>query len=219
MTSAVILGNGEPPSRELFTELMATRPMLLCADGGANVARQYGYTPDWVVGDLDSITAESRGEEQRVRQVDAENTGTDLLKVLHQAIEVGVMQAVITGVTGRRSDHSLWNLNLLKRFADQMLLRISDDYNHIYLIRARISFTTAVGQKVSLCPLNSTVRGISTEGLRWSLQGETLSQERDGISNEVISSPVTITVSGSGDLLLIIQCEEGGGAHEVIPMT
>ncbi|MBT4502086.1 MAG: hypothetical protein HOC74_30415, partial [Gemmatimonadetes bacterium] len=57
---ALIVGNGEPLSPELFEELMADGPLLLCADGGANAVARYGRVPDYVVGDLDSVTEENR---------------------------------------------------------------------------------------------------------------------------------------------------------------
>ena len=40
---ALVVGNGEPPSKQLFDELMADNPVLLCADGGADTATGYGY--------------------------------------------------------------------------------------------------------------------------------------------------------------------------------
>ena len=56
-THAVIVGGGEPPARELLEKMLIGQPcpLLLCADGGANVVAEYGFTPDAIIGDLDSV--------------------------------------------------------------------------------------------------------------------------------------------------------------------
>jgi thiamine pyrophosphokinase len=196
---------------------MASPDLLLCADGGANTVRRYGAEPDAVVGDLDSASAETLGAisaDRRVR-VDADNSGTDLNKVLTHAVHLGVTEAVLLGVTGRRTDHTLWNLSLLKRFSKQMQLRITDDYCHIYLLgeQSVTRFAAIVGQRLSLSPLDGAAHGVTTKGLRWELTAaELVPGVRDGISNEVVQSPVCIEVRGPGHLLLITQREgeEGG---------
>ena len=210
---ALVVGNGEPPSKQLFDELMADEPLLLCADGGDDTAARHGYRPDYVVGDLDSAGEEAkRGlPADRVLLVDADDTGTDLRKVLRQAEKLGVAEAVLVGVTGRRTDHTLWNLSLLKSFRDRIGLRIDDDYCDLRLIGKGIRFRAEIGQKISLCPLDGAVRGIRTTGLKFSLNEEALVPGgRDGISNEVVDNPVAITVR-EGDLLLCVQRQSATG--------
>ena len=168
---ALIVGNGEPPSRALFEALLAAAPdLLLCADGGADTVRGYGRVPDVVVGDLDSASADGLSgmpAERRVR-IDADDSGTDLNKVLTHAVGMGVTEAVLTGVTGRRTDHTLWNLSLLKTFADRLRLRITDDHCHIHLLcgGTAVRFAAGVGQRLSLSPLDGSAR---CSEARWSI--------------------------------------------------
>ncbi len=210
---ALVVGNGEPPSKQLFDALMGDGPLLMCADGGADTATGYGYEPDYIVGDLDSAGEEAkRGlPADRLVLVDADDTGTDLQKVLRQAEQLGVTEAVLLGVTGRRTDHTLWNLSLLKSFRDRIGLRIVDDYCDLRLIGKGIRFRAQIGQKISLCPLDGEVRGIRTAGLKFPLTDEALVPGgRDGISNEVVENPVEITV-GEGELLLCVQRQSATG--------
>ena len=211
--NALILGNGPPPSKQLFLDLAGENTLLLCADGGANHALACGRIPDYVVGDLDSVKAEvkERLSPDRLIRIDADDTGTDMQKVLNHALELKTATAVLTGVTGGRTDHTLWNLGLLSTYATRLELRIVDDYNEIRLIRGRIRFSARVGLKLSLAPLSATAEGVTTSGLKFPLYSETLGHGvRDGISNEVIADPVEIVVD-EGDLLLCIQREEGDG--------
>ncbi len=208
--SALILGNGEPPSQTLLEEFIRPDTLLLCADGGANTARLYGYQPDYIVGDLDSASAASKEglPPDRLIQIDADNTGTDIEKVLRYAVELEVIKAVLLGFTGGRTDHLLWNLSALKTFSPQISMRLVDDHCDIRLIDRRIRFNAVIGQKISLCPLNGPVEGIATAGLKFPLHFESLIPGlRDGISNEVVANPVQIEV-GQGDLLLCLQREK-----------
>ena len=205
--TALILGNGEPPSRELLNQLIGGDTLLLCADGGADTARRYNLVPDYIVGDLDSISRESSAgvDPTHIIRVDADNTGTDIQKVLRHAVDLGISEAVLLGFTGRRTDHLLWNLSVFKTFAEQIALRIVDEHCDLRLIGQRIRFRTTIGQKISLCPLNGPVEGITTTGLKFALQNESLSPGlRDGISNVVVADIVEIEVE-RGDLLLCVQ--------------
>ena len=204
--SALILGNGEPPTRALLDEFYSEDKLLLCADGGADTARRYGLKPDYIVGDLDSISRDIAGDQTvRFIRVDADNTGTDIQKVLRHAVELGISEAVLLGFTGRRTDHLIWNLSVLKTFCEQISLRLVDEYCDMRLIGHHIRYSAAIGQKISLCPLNGPAEGIVTSGLKFALQGENLIPGlRDGISNEVITDPVEIKVE-RGDLLLCVQ--------------
>ena len=205
--TALILGNGEPPSRELINQLIGGDTLLLCADGGADTARRYDLVPDYIVGDLDSISRESSAgvDPTHIIRVDADNTGTDIQKVLRHAVDLGIIEAVLLGFTGGRTDHLLWNLSVFKTFAEQIALRIVDEYCDLRLIGQRIRFRATIGQKISLCPLNGPVDGITTTGLKFALQNESLVPGlRDGISNEVVGDIVEIEVE-RGDLLLCVQ--------------
>ena len=217
--SALIVGNGEPPSRELFAACAREADLILCADGGANTASAYGFTPDYVVGDLDSVSRQSKATlaADRLVLVDPEgNVGTDGQKVLNHAVALGVTEAVLVGFTGRRTDHLLGNLSLLKTFADRLTLRMVDDYCDIRLIDRCIRLRADLGQKISLCPLDGAAEGIETFGLKWPLRCESLIPGvREGISNEVVDNPVEIRV-GRGDLLLCVQRESASGRIELL---
>ena len=51
----IVIGNGERPSIELWDEIYKKGDIVICADGGADAARNLGIVPDIIVGDLDSI--------------------------------------------------------------------------------------------------------------------------------------------------------------------
>ena len=85
---AVIIGNGDPPSASLFLDVMSTLPTLICADGGLRTVLKYGFEPDVVIGDLDSVEISDldRIPNEKIFKVDADNTSTDLQKAIKHAI-------------------------------------------------------------------------------------------------------------------------------------
>ena len=90
---ALIVGNGEPPSRALFTACAREAELILCADGGANTASAYEYAPDYIVGDLDSVSRQGKANlaADRLILVDPEgDIATDGQKVLNHAVALGV---------------------------------------------------------------------------------------------------------------------------------
>lgn len=56
----VILANGKPPTKSILTFLEKKGySVLICADGGANAARKMNVRPDYIIGDLDSISKDT----------------------------------------------------------------------------------------------------------------------------------------------------------------
>ena len=58
--SALLICNGEPPSRALARRLVSEVDLIVAADGGADVARRLGIYPHVIIGDLDSITESTK---------------------------------------------------------------------------------------------------------------------------------------------------------------
>lgn len=207
----IVVGNGDRPSAALFSSVNHADAIVIGADGGANALVDLDITPDYIVGDLDSVApvALQAVAANRHIRVDADNTSTDLVKALDFALTLNARSGAVLGATGGRVDHTLWNLSLLKRYCARLQLTILDEWCETSLIDGEIEFTAPVGQKLSLCPLTAA-SGITTSGLKFPLEVESLAAgERDGISNEVTESPVKITVA-EGDLLLCIQRDTGG---------
>lgn len=194
--TALVILNSILPDKNILDELRSRSQMIICADGGANRARDAGLTPDYIVGDLDSMTDETRRTFSSAQIVYRPSQyETDLEKTLHFAVDLGVTHALLVGITGFRLDHQLVNLNIAEKFCDRMEIETHDDFGVGQFIRqTEASFAAAIGQQISLIAFRRAA-GISTAGLKYPLDIEALEWAmRDGLSNEVIASPVTISV-------------------------
>jgi len=193
---ALVIVNSILPAAQILDELRSRSQLIICADGGANRARDTGLTPDYIVGDLDSMTGETRRAFPSAQIVHRPSQyETDLEKTLHLAIELGVTRALLVGVTGFRLDHQLVNLNIAEKFCDRLEIETHDDFGVGHFIREReFIFDAPIGEQISLIAFRRA-EGIVTTGLKYPLLDETLEWTvRDGLSNEVIASPVRISV-------------------------
>lgn len=204
MKSILILCNGCPPSQQLFDKYRANANYFIAADGGANIALDFGVKPDIVIGDLDSFRGSDNESFEIIFKPDQELN--DLEKALHHAQKEKATHVHILGATGQRLDQTLKNLSVLKQF-DSLFeeIRIADNFGETRLLPANFWDEFTIGTQISLFPLSGKVTGIHTKGLKYPLDNEALENGvRDGSSNEVVSNPVQITHK-KGDLLMFIK--------------
>jgi len=192
-----LLGGGEVRPGELEAAL-SIAPVLVAADGGANVAAGFGLLPEAVIGDLDSILPEVRAAlpPERVHRI-AEQESTDFEKCLTR-IAAPFMLGV--GFTGARVDHLLavWNA-LVRHTARRCLILGPEDV--IFASPPRLRLDLAAGTRLSLFPM-TRVAGES-EGLRWPISGLDFAPHgRVGTSNEA-TGPVDLRLDGEGMLVIL----------------
>jgi len=198
----LIIANGLPPSARVVRRLASAADLVICADGGANHARPMRITPDFIIGDMDSITPSTKRYYQRVPSmlVDDQDS-TDLEKAIQLCVGMMCKSIDIVGATGDRLDHTTGTLGCFKKFGKKARLQLFDTVGVVSLIIKSIGFATTVGEKISLIPLERC-EGVTTHNLKYALQNENLELGvREGISNEATGRRVTISVR-RGTLLL-----------------
>ena len=123
----------------------------------------------------------------------------------------GFEEVILMGSTGWRLDHTLYNVQLLERFAGQLRILISG--HHADTIRlgagSSVSWDISPGVLFSVIPMCGQVTGVTLEGAMYPLLGETLEPGGPAtISNRVTMSPLLISV-GTGSLLVAVDRELG----------
>jgi thiamine pyrophosphokinase len=200
--TALILANGQPPTKKTLKRLLADASFFVCSDGGANTAARFKLKPAAIIGDMDSIRPQAL---RRFRNVDVhmvlDDYSTDLEKTLTWVIDKGYDSISVVGAAGGRLDHFIGNLSALVKFSPKATITFTDDAGEwIYVNRSK-ELHLPVGATVSLIPL-SHCDGIVTNGFRWNLNYESLELGvREATSNIVDESPVRISVP-KGNLIL-----------------
>jgi thiamine pyrophosphokinase len=208
MSRVLIFANGVLPDVQKARSLVRSDDFIICADGGTRNALALGLRPSLLIGDLDSLSAEERGKAEstgaEIISYPRDKNETDLELAIQHAVGLKPSSIVILAALGGRLDQTLGNLALL---SDQRLagldVRLHDGLEEVFFCYGRCEVSGERGELVSLIPWKGAVKGISTEGLKWPLQNETLYPEKSrGISNELLGSKAAVSLSAG--LLLII---------------
>lgn len=172
---------------------------VVCADGGAALARVAGLVPDAVVGDFDSIAPEDRAALPRDRlHHDPDQETTDFDKAL-SAIRAPLILGV--GFAGGRIDHQMAVMTGLTLQPDRRCVLVGEE-DVVCLCPPDLTLDLEPGSRFSLYPLAET-RGTS-EGLDWPIDQLTLRPDgRIGTSNRVTDGPVRLTMAGPSMLLIL----------------
>jgi thiamine pyrophosphokinase len=201
--SALILCNGERPSKRLLIKLTRESDLVVAADGGANVARWAGITPDVIIGDLDSIRPATRKQFSSSMVIHmTRQDNTDLEKALDFVVTRGMREAVVVAATGQRLDFTLGNLSVIWAYAGRLRIVFRDDAFTAVPVGKRLRIHARPGTTVSLIPFGAC-SGITLRGLRYPLREARMGVGEIGVSNVVERSPFTVQVR-KGHMLLVL---------------
>ena len=205
---ALIICNGEPPSRALSRRVARESALVIAADGGANIARRHGIKPDIIIGDLDSVSRSTlRFFSTSTILYVSRQDNTDLEKALDLLAARKIREAIIIGGTGKRIDFTLANLSVLWAYTSFLdITFVGDGWKAIPVGRKKV-VKTRVGTTVSLIPFGDC-GGVTLKGLRYPLTNATMRVGEIGASNVVRRSPFTVVVK-RGKMLLILLDKTG----------
>lgn len=203
--TVVVLAGGDPAHPDL---VVPPADLVVAADSGAEVASDLGLVTDLLIGDLDSIRADTLG---RLREAGTEvqrhhpdKDATDLELALAAATAAEPARIVLVGGHGGRLDHALSVPGALAAVTAQG--RRVEAWLGPALVQVTVDGATIharEGEQVSLLAFGGSVEGLTTEGLRWPLHDFTLEvTSTRGISNQATSSPARVTV-GRGTLIIV----------------
>lgn len=185
--------------------------IVIGADSGVDFAHALGLRVDVAVGDFDSVSAEglARAESAgaRVERHPNEKDETDLELALDAARTAGATDVLVLGIGGGRFDHLLGNVLLLAapRFA-AMQIEARAGTARIVVVRGGQPLAELdgdVGDLVTLLAVGGPAAGITTSGLAYALDGETLPDSTSrGVSNVIESTPAGVELE-DGTLLAV----------------
>lgn len=199
---AVIIGNGIIENYDKIKQRLRADDYVICADGGYNHAKKLGIKPAVVVGDMDSIGDNDYDGE--IINLPIRKDFTDSEVCIKYILLKHFEEVMMLGFTGKRQDHSITNMLLLKQFADvETNAYIVDEYNEIRFTSNENNIYGKKGDIVSIIPITGDLVGVTTQGLDYPLDNETLAfGESRGVSNIMKSDKCKITITSGQGLII-----------------
>lgn len=203
----IIIGSGKIESGFLH-QILKPNDVIVCCDGGSKYLFEEGIIPHYIIGDLDSSTPQIiqffETKNVNLKKFNTKKDETDMELCVDFLISLGALEIIILGGTGTRLDHTLANINLLIKAEDaNVFTTIVDKHNKINITNNTIKIEGAKGDLVSLIPITTTVEGITTTGLMYSLNNASMNIGKSlGVSNVMENNIATVSVT-KGYLLVI----------------
>ena len=165
----VIIADGTFPTHKIPLDYVKTAERIVCCDGSADNTLLAGFTPDAIVGDMDSLSEELANRFADRLFPDDDQSTNDLTKAVGWCVNSGYKNLVIVGATGKREDHTIGNISLLAEYInDAEVIMITDTGIFKPLIQSS-AISSFAGQQVSVFSIDPETE-ITSAGLKYPLE-------------------------------------------------
>lgn len=206
MTGVIVTG-GNAPAFSCISEILEKADFIIAADSGLNTLLLYGYDPDLIIGDMDSVSDRSilgKFPPEIILEYPEDKDFTDSELALNYLLDKGYTENILIGGGGGRLDHSIALYSLFSR-ENSPFLWVTDK-EKIFLVKDRFSIKLKKNSLVSLFPVGVVSCIMESEGLKWSLNGLKWIAGDSGISNIALDETIIINMK-SGKLIMITPLE------------
>lgn len=189
---AIIVANGSF-NLEVLKLVDLHNSFIIGVDGGCDFLIKNGIRIDFAIGDFDSIQDISVLGCKKIEKTDMDYSDLEIAAMY--CLNKGFKEVIMLGCTGERSDHLLFNLNILhKLFLKHMDVRIIDEFNVIKVIEGENYIEKDDFKFFSITPIyDNTI--ITIKGAKYNLENKKLSMvDTLTLSNEWEKEKVFIKV-------------------------
>ena len=197
LSEVILISGGRKPSFDWFNEFKRNCP-IYCIDHGIDFCRESDTVAELLIGDLDSAASESvqwaldKGIKIERHPIDKDLTDTQL--ALNRVDKNSF--AIITGIFGGRFDHLFSTIFTCAN--SQIKSCLTDECETILFLSAGESASIEFKIKpfaLSLLPISDVCRGVTINGVQWSLHSDDLIQSMpSAVSNRVESKKINISI-------------------------
>ena len=199
----VILADGAFPENSAVLDILSRAKTIICCDGAADTLLAHGMTPDFVVGDLDSVSNDVLVHfPEKLVKVSEQETN-DLAKCFRFAREKGFCITHLLGASGKREDHLLGNLAQFAEFSkDFPGMLLVTDYGHFAAVSGSAEFSGLnIGTQISFFSFDPASR-VTATGVKYPLCDRELHWWYEATLN--IVSEETVTVKSTGTMPILV---------------
>lgn len=193
-----IVGAGEFSGRNIPLD----SAYIIAADAGYKTLKAKKIEPNLIIGDFDSLS--NAPEHPNIIKAPTEKNDTDMALAVKHGLKTGLKTFIIDGGIGGRLDHTLANIQLLKKINQNKAngILLGKEINITTITNQTISFAKGTKGTISIFTMGDKARGVTLKGLKYTLNNATLTDIFPiGVSNEFATNPVAITVK-TGTLVI-----------------
>jgi thiamine pyrophosphokinase len=211
MNKCIIVGAGFCDTKDMKKRLVIDESdICIAADGGLDYLLDIGIHPNFVIGDMDSVSCREKAGLYNARIFPTQKDDTDMMLAIKEGLNMGYDDFEIFGGLGGRFDHTYANIQslcyIVNNGANGKLIGANGSF--ITMIKnSDISFEAgkyAAGRKISVFAYGSVACGVTERGLKYNLDNITLKSDFPiGVSNEFIGEDAYIKVS-EGILMIYV---------------
>lgn len=202
----VILADGEYPRSPQSLAALDKADIVIACDGAAASLLAHEKMPDYVVGDLDSLSDQLRSKLVSKLVKISEQETNDLNKAFRFARNFSSPEAqiILLGATGKREDHTIGNIGLLAGFAQQGAnIKMLTDTGIFQPVVSSGVFPCRPNQAVSIFNPNGCKVTVSAQGLKYPVEHLELSQWWTATLNTTLGNEFSIEVENSPHPVLV----------------
>lgn len=187
----IVLANGNFPKHKIPLAFLHNAEQIVCCDGAAQNLLNIGIKPDFIIGDLDSVSEEIKKKFADILLYRAEQETNDLTKAVEFCIENKRTEITILGATGKREDHTLGNLALLTDYAEKANVQMLTDDGVFTPLLETGTLESYRGEQVSIFSLRSETL-FTFHNLLYPVKNRKLTSWWQGTLNEAETDNFTI---------------------------
>jgi len=187
----ILVLNGKLFKKSELTLFLKKYNKIICVDGAANKVINANVKPDYIIGDLDSISrANLIKYKNKIIKFKNQNFN-DLQKALIWLKKKGTSNMDIIGFDGKRADHMINNFNIIIDSINDLNIKIITEKGTFYTVDKNITFNNVLNKSVSIFNKNQNNK-ISSKGLKYELKDRILTNIYDGTLNLAIKNNVSL---------------------------
>lgn len=202
--TSIIFCNGEPGKFAFKLTKQFHDAIIICTDGASDYTFKHKIIPNYIVGDLDSISPSILLNYKKLKvtiKKISEQHHNDLEKAINLALHLKSERIIIAGYSGKRSDHHLNNFSILIKYSGRYKIIFIDDIFEIFIISRKTEFNYQPDETISLFGF-PFAEGITSSGLKYKLKNEKLIfGKREGALNKSTGKKIIIRLK-KGNLLV-----------------
>lgn len=209
--NCILIGAGDLTISEI---LVGENDLCIAVDGGFEYCKLLEITPDYILGDFDSISekeAESvaeiaKTEEDRVIVLPVEKDDTDMLAAIKLGLSEGYQNFRIYGGMGGRIEHTIANIQCLLYLKEHNAVGYLMDGTGMILVakEEQISFQDSLEGYLSLFSMGDKAV-VSIEHMKYPLKEQEITNSFPlGISNEFLLGEKGKVTVHKGAVMMIV---------------